>query len=409
MYETYYGFREKPFNIAPDPDFLYLSPKHRNAISSLDFGLMEESGIILFTGDIGTGKTTIIRHMLKKIGNEFIVAVVDNTNVDGDQLLGHILHGFGLMYHTDNKAATLEELTRFLSKMRAGKARPLLIIDEGQCLSHGALEEVRLLSNLQEGNKALLQIMLVGQPELNAKLNAPSMAALSQRVTVNYHLKPFDREETGHYIVHRLTTAGGHPSLFTDAAIDLVHRTTGGIPRAINIISHAALVYGFADDKTRIDTPVLEEILQDSENSGLGIDRWMKQESGGKVVLQAEEFTEHTPGPVATGAATGSPAGHEGLETRIERIESQLAEYTNELRNFLKALLIKERNRSDRLLAAYTKLKTQFDALQGRLADDVDADDSRDEPAGEPDAVNPPRGSKTLSLVLEPKNRAGKD
>ncbi len=174
MYEDYFGFKEKPFNIAPDPDYLYLSRKHQNAISSLEFGLVDDAGLILFTGEIGTGKTTLIHHLLRKIGAEFAVAVVFNTNVD-------------------SKAVAVKALTRFLIDLRSRNKRPLLIIDEAQSLSLDALEEIRLLSNLQDGSTMLLQIMLVGQPELKDRLKNPSMTSLAQRIAVNYHFKPFER------------------------------------------------------------------------------------------------------------------------------------------------------------------------------------------------------------------------
>ena len=409
MYEMYYGFSEKPFNITPDPDFLYLSHKHKNAISSLDYGLMEESGIILFTGEIGTGKTTIIRHMLKKIGDEFQVAVVENTNVSGNQLLGLILQEFGRELHSENKAAIIKDLTRLLSDLQTENRRPLLIIDEGQTLSHEALEEVRLLSNLHEDSTALLQIMLVGQPELNAKLNTPSMAALSQRITINYHLKPFDRQETGQYIAHRLKTVGGPPDLFTVAAIDMIHRTTGGIPRSINIFSHAALVYGFADDHTRIDVPILEEIMRDSGNTGLGIDRWNREDDGNTFDQQPEKSAASAPEPLSAETASGVKIGNNRLEARLVQLETRLAEYSRELRDFLKSSVVKERDRSDRLLVAYTRLKARLQALQNHPTNPADTLPSKSEPPGEPYAPKPFQGAKTISLMTDSKSKSGKE
>ncbi|MDZ7583151.1 MAG: AAA family ATPase [Deltaproteobacteria bacterium] len=288
MYEDYFGFKEKPFNIAPDPDYLYLSRKHQNAISSLEFGLVDDAGLILFTGEIGTGKTTLIHHLLRKIGAEFAVAVVFNTNVDAGQLLGIILQEFGLNADSGSKAVAVKALTRFLIDLRSRNKRPLLIIDEAQSLSLNALEEIRLLSNLQDGSTMLLQIMLVGQPELKDRLKSPSMTSLAQRIAVNYHLKPFEREETAEYISHRLKTAGGRADLFTDAAIDKVHRMTRGIPRSINILCHAALVYGFADDLSTIDVPVLEEIMADTPDSGIGNERWFKDNGEGVEKGQKE-------------------------------------------------------------------------------------------------------------------------
>jgi general secretion pathway protein A len=360
MYEEYFGFKEKPFNIAPDPDFLYLSRKHQNAITSLDFGLMDDAGLILFTGDIGTGKTTLIHHILRRIGADFTVAVVFNTNVDAGQLLGIILQEFGLNADSVNKAAAIKTLSRFLIDLRSRNKRPLLIIDEAQSLSLDALEEIRLLSNLQDGSTMLLQIMLVGQPELKDRLKSPSMASLTQRIAVNYHLKPFEREETAQYIAHRLQTAGGRADLFTDAAIDRIHRMTRGIPRSINILCHAALVYGFADELSVIDVPVLEEIMSDTQDSGIGTERWNQDNGDGtdrgaegeKALLPEKPVSQENRAP---------------LEVRIESLEARLDDYTKELREALKVLIHKERNRNDKLLMAYTQLKTKYDALKEEL------------------------------------------
>ena len=363
MYEEFFGFKEKPFNIAPDPDYLYLSHKHQNAISSLDFGLLDDAGLILFTGEIGTGKTTLVHHILRRIGADFTVAVVFNTNVDANQLLGIILQEFALNADSNSKVVAIKALTRFLIDLRSRNKRPLLIIDEAQSLSLEALEEIRLLSNLQDGSTMLLQIMLVGQPELKDKLKSPSMASLSQRIAVNYHLKPFEREETEQYIAHRLKTAGGRSDLFTDAAISMVHRMTHGIPRSINILCHAALVYGFADDLSTIDVPVLEEIMSDTQDSGIGSERWFHD--GGEGAAGGREG-EKSPLP-AEPATPVLQQNRPQLEMRIESLETRLDDYTKELREALKVLLQKERSRNDKLLMAYTQLKTKYDALKEEL------------------------------------------
>ena len=398
MYEEYFGFKEKPFNIAPDPDYLYLSRKHQNAITSLDFGLVDDAGLILFTGDIGTGKTTLIHHILRKIGVDFTVAVVFNTNVDADQLLGIILQEFGLNADSDNKAAAIKTLSRFLIDLRSRNKRPLLIIDEAQSLSLDALEEIRLLSNLQDGSTMLLQIMLVGQPELKDRLKSPSMASLTQRIAVNYHLKPFEREETAQYIAHRLKTAGGRTDLFTDAAIDRVHRMTHGIPRSINILCHAALVYGFADDLTTIDVPVLEEIMSDTQDSGIGSERWFKDGGEG---ADGDREGEKPPLP-SEPAKSVSQENRPQLEVRIEAIEARLDDYTKELREALKVLLHKERSRNDKLLMAYTQLKTKYDALKEELAHTDHL------PAGAQEngnTVKPRQEKKRFTLVSDSENQ----
>jgi len=392
MYEEYFGFKEKPFNIAPDPDFLYLSRKHQNAVTSLNFGLMDDAGLTLFTGDIGTGKTTLIHHILRKIGDDFTTAVVFNTNVDADQLLGIILQEFGLNTESNSKAVTIKALTGFLIDLRSRNKRALLIIDEAQSLPLEALEEIRLLSNLQDGSTMLLQIMLVGQPELKDKLKSPSMASLTQRIAVNYHLKPFEREETAQYIAHRLKAAGGRTDLFTDAAIDRVHRMTRGIPRSINILCHAALVYGFADDLSAIDVPVLEEIMSDTQDSGFGSERWFRDDSE-KV------------GGVGEGKSTSSPPEPEKpflqeiqtqLEIRIEALEVRLDNYTKELREALTVLLRKERSRNDKLLMAYTQLKTKYDALKQELTN-PDRPPAGAQKHG--NNVKPPQEEMTFTLV----------
>jgi general secretion pathway protein A len=398
MYEEFFGFKEKPFNIAPDPDYLYLSHKHQNAISSLDFGLLDDAGLILFTGEIGTGKTTLVHHILRRIGADFTVAVVFNTNVDANQLLGIILQEFALNADSNSKVVAIKALTRFLIDLRSRNKRPLLIIDEAQSLSLEALEEIRLLSNLQEGSTMLLQIMLVGQPELKDKLKSPSMASLSQRIAVNYHLKPFEREETEHYIAHRLKTAGGRSDLFTDAAISMVHRMTHGIPRSINILCHAALVYGFADDLSTIDVPVLEEIMSDTQDSGIGSERWFHD--GGEGAAGGREGEKS---PLA--AEPTIPVLHQNrpqLEMRIESLETRLDDYTKELREALKVLLQKERSRNDKLLMAYTQLKAKYDALKEELThpDRPPADEQENG-----NTVKPLQEEKRFTLMPDLKNQ----
>lgn len=360
MYEEYFGFKEKPFGIAPDPDFLYLSRQHRNAISSLEFGLMDNAGLMLFTGDIGTGKTTIIRHILNTIEEDFLVAVVFNSNVNARQLLELILVDFGVEVHSEREMEALKHFNEFLVDLHSKNRRPLLIIDDAQSLSMEALEEVRLLSNLQTENKLLLQILLVGQPELNAKFKRPSMASLLQRIAVNFHLQTFSREETGKYIAHRLETAGGTADIFTDAAIDKVHRLTRGTPRSINLLCHAALVYGFADDIATIDVPVIEEIVSDTKVTGIGTQRWYLDDSEKIAFDSVDEVGVES--PLATDPLQQRHHRND-LEERIDQLERKLLEYTNELREALNLLLGNERSRNDRLLAAYTRLKTRYEDL----------------------------------------------
>lgn len=210
MYEHFYGFRERPFHIAPSPNYLYKSETHQNALTYLEYGLSEHVGFILLTGEVGSGKTTLIQYILTQLGNQMIPGVIFNTQVSANELLRLILSQFELK-PTGDKAQNLETLNEFLINTYASRKQALLIIDEAQNLAPEALEEVRMLSNLQTAEHTLLQVMLVGQPELNIKLSDPSLRQVAQRIAVRYHLTGLNREDTGRYIAYRLERAGATP------------------------------------------------------------------------------------------------------------------------------------------------------------------------------------------------------
>ncbi len=301
MYESFYGFRQKPFQITPDPAFLYKSEKHQNALAYLEYGLAENVGVIVLTGEIGSGKTTLVQYILARLDPAIDAAVVFNTNVTPEELLGLIMEEFDLPRQGD-KAEILSAFNRFLVDGYGRGRRALLIIDEAQNLSAAALEEVRLLTNLQTPQQAILQVMLVGQPELGQTLKRPGLRQLAQRVAASYHLTGLDREETGRYVAHRLAVAGGSPEIFTPAALDLVFELSGGIPRAINLICQAALVYGFAEEAPRVSQDIIRQIQADN----LGV---------GPAAVQPQAAPE--PPPEAAG-------GGNGLNLRLERLESEL-------------------------------------------------------------------------------------
>ncbi len=269
MYEPFYGFSEKPFQITPDPAFLYRSAKHDTALTYLEYGLTENVGFILLTGEIGAGKTTLVQYILSRLESDLDAAVIFNTNVTADELLDLILDEFEIARPPGGKADRLMALNQFLVDRYARRRRVLLIIDEGQNLSDAALEEVRMLSNLQSDDRSLIQIMLVGQPELVARLKQPALRQFAQRIAASYHLTGLDRPETGNYIAHRLAKAGGNPDLFTPAAVDRIHHLSGGIPRAINLACQAALVYGFAEGARQIGQDTIRQISKD--NLGVGL------------------------------------------------------------------------------------------------------------------------------------------
>ncbi len=269
MYENFYGFLEKPFHIAPNPKYLYFSSKHQNALTYMEYGIREGAGFVLLTGEIGTGKTTLIRYILNQIEAEMDVAVIFNTNVTSNQFLELVLREFELEVIANDKPKNLETLYQYLIQKYARKEKVLLIIDEAQNLSDDVLEEVRMLTNLQTDDNLLLQIMLVGQPELKAKLKRPSLAQLNQRIGVNYHLMPLTHEETGVYIASRLEKAGGSPDIFTADAVKVIFNATNGIPRLVNLLCDHALVYGYADELKIIDQSVIDQVIEDKGDIGI--------------------------------------------------------------------------------------------------------------------------------------------
>ena len=306
MYEKFYGFSEKPFQITPNPAFLFRSSKHDTALTYLEYGLTENVGFILLTGEIGSGKTTLVQYIVSRLESDIEAAVIFNTNVSAEELLALILDEFEITRPPGGKADMLMALNTFLVDRYSHRKRVLLIIDEGQNLSDQALEEVRMLSNLQSDDQSLLQIMVVGQPELVSRLKQPSMRQFSQRIAASYHLTGLDRDETGKYITHRLRKAGARAELFTSAAVDLIYQLSGGIPRAINLVCQAALVYGFAEGANKITQDTILQISKD------------------KLCVGVEAVTHSLrSAPVST----SSPAAHHngnGFERKLGVLESDI-------------------------------------------------------------------------------------
>jgi len=214
MYENFYGLKEKPFQIVPNPSYLYMSPIHENALTYLKYGLMENVGFILLTGEVGTGKTTLVRHIMNQFGAEKEIAVIFNTHVTRDELVCLILQAFELEPEESGKARNLDIFYQFLIEKYAENKQVLLIIDEAQILSDETLEEVRMLSNLQSDYQNLIQIMLVGQPELKDRLQQPGHNPFAQRIAVNFFLSGLTDNETKSYIAFRLEKAAGNPDIF---------------------------------------------------------------------------------------------------------------------------------------------------------------------------------------------------
>lgn len=269
MYLKYYGFTKKPFNLVPDPEFLHFSSKHKLAYSLLEYGVYEQTGLTVITGEIGSGKTTILRYLLKKISYQsLVVGLIDNTHEAWGDLATWIANAFNIKYEGQDKAKLYREIQHYIIKQYAAGKRVLLIVDEAQNMSEATLEELRLLMNINCGSDLLLQIILVGQPELLKTLTRPSLTQLAQRVSVEYHLESLTLDETHKYISHRIQTAGGNREIFDESAVGEVYNHTGGVPRLINVLCDNALVYGYALNFDVITKDIIFELVK-TRNIGM--------------------------------------------------------------------------------------------------------------------------------------------
>ncbi len=297
MYKDFYGLSDKPFNIVPNPAYFYKSKKHQEALTHLEYGLMEGAGFILLTGEIGSGKTTLIRYLLNNIELNMNAVVIFNTNINADQLISQILDELGIISKKD-KSDNLGLLYHYLINEFSKGNRVLLIIDEAQNLAYEVLEEIRMLSNLQSDEDILLVIMLVGQPDLIKKIKSPKLAQLAQRVSVNYHLNPLPAQEVREYISFRLKKAGGKQDIFTAKAISIISTASQGIPRIINQLCDTAMVYGYGDDLKIIEAEVIEHVIRDKKEILFNTEKTVKSEVikenpwPVKEIREGENFTQ---------------------------------------------------------------------------------------------------------------------
>lgn len=265
MYQSYYGLSAKPFQLKPDPQFFFGSRGHKRAMAYLEYGLSQGEGFIVITGDVGAGKTTLVRSLFCKLESEKIQAAqIVNTNLNADDTLKMVVAAFGLPNENDSKAALLTRLEQFLRQCDQKGKRALLIVDEAQNLSPHAVEELRMLSNFQTADKSLLQIFLLGQPEFRRTLLSRDMQQLQQRVIATYHLGPLDALETKDYIEHRLHTVGwkGDPSLSEDAFFE-IYNFTGGIPRKINTLCDRLFLMGYLEERHNFGSSDVNEVIGD--------------------------------------------------------------------------------------------------------------------------------------------------
>ena len=274
MYTEFFGLSAKPFELLPNPKFLYLSKGHRKALSYLQYGVQEHAGFTLLTGEVGSGKTTLVRDIINKISSDTTLAMIFNTRVDSQQLVAMINEDFGLKVEGKDKVQLLRDLNDFLLGECSSKRQPIIIIDEAQNLSADALEEIRLLSNLEADNFKLVQIILVGQPELKQIIARPALRQLRQRISISCHLSPLNQDETEEYIYHRLATVGNRNCVkFMDGVFEMIYRFSGGIPRLINLICDFLLLSAFVEETKEIDIELVKDAITELsfEESGVQI------------------------------------------------------------------------------------------------------------------------------------------
>jgi general secretion pathway protein A len=264
MYEAFYGLKEKPFSILPDPDLIYWGRMHSMAFTMLEFGVMNNAGFTVITGEIGSGKTTLVRHLLKMLNPNMTTGLISNSPQGREELLQWILMALGQPFE-GNYAKLFKQLDDFLHGQFASRRRTILIIDEAQNLESEALEHLRMLSNINADKYQILQLILVGQPQLRDLLLDPKLHQFAQRISSDFHLKSLDENEVVKYIDFRLGAVGAKTHLFSEQACSEIAGASGGVPRMINILCDTALVYGFASGQKTISQTIVKEVIADKQ------------------------------------------------------------------------------------------------------------------------------------------------
>jgi general secretion pathway protein A len=310
MYESFYGLKEKPFNLLPDPDYLYMSSGHENIFTHLEYAIAENKGFVVITGEVGSGKTTLINYLISKSLSGVEVGLINNTYIAPNQVIKSICREFEIGTEGLDRDEMLDRFQDFLIEKYAMSKRVILIFDEAQNLSIKTLEEIRMLSNLEAEKHHLIQIILSGQPELRGKLRDVRLKQFVQRITVYCHLSGLSQSEVEQYIKFRLAVGGAKDSeIFVDGAIGLIASYSKGIPRIINLICDAALVYGYADNKLKITKTIVEEVIRERTNGEIFANEPDNQEENPQTSTSLPELQ---------GAAEER---FEVLEARIQNLE----------------------------------------------------------------------------------------
>jgi len=306
MYTEFYKLKEKPFSLTPDPSYLYLSKQHQMALAMLNYGVQSQAGVTVISGEVGSGKTTLIREILHNMGDDVTVGLISNAHSSFGDLLQWVLMAFEIKTEESDKAARYRVFTEFLIKEYSDNKRTVLIIDEAQNLDIETLEELRLLSNINVDKHLVLQLILIGQPELLEIMQCHELRQFAQRVSVDYKLKALGYKETTAYIRHRLAVAGAERNIFDKYAAAIVYYHSGGIPRLINTLCDYALVYGFAEGALQIDLALMLSVIKGKQQGGIfplttqenkeqaKIRQLIKQEKGVDIVPDLSEDQDET-------------------------------------------------------------------------------------------------------------------
>ena len=357
MYTDFFGLSAKPFDLLPNPKFLYLSKGHRKALSYLQYGVQEHAGFTLLTGEVGSGKTTLLRDIINKISANTTLSMIFNTKVDSQQLVAMINEDFGLKVEGKDKIQLLRDLNDFLLDECSAGRQPIIIIDEAQNLSIDALEEIRLLSNFEADSFKLMQIILVGQPELKQIIAQPALRQLRQRINISCHLNPLNREETEEYIFHRLGTVGNRDCVtFKDGVFDMIYRFSGGVPRLINLICDFLLLSAFVEETKEIDLELVKDAVtelsfDDGEKQSFSGDPGRQVVKKDRVLLTMDErlaLIEENYAKLNTNRSE--------KEAILERLSSQ--------GSILEYLINQQQNQFSQIEEQLKKISSQIDRLR---------------------------------------------
>jgi general secretion pathway protein A len=311
MYERFFGLLERPFDLTPNPRYLLLTPQHSEALSTLRYGIAARKGIVLLTGEAGTGKTTLVRSALSSPDAPGRVVHLTNPTLTRAEFLEFLAEGFGLDGCASSKTQLLLQLSRLLQTGRAESVSTVLVIDEAQCLSGELLEEIRLLANIETDTDKLLTVILAGQPELNARLQSADLRQLTQRIALRCSLSPLSLQETGSYITGRIRLAGGEAKrLFTKEAVQLIYENSRGIPRSINVICDNALLTAFAINEQPVSRSTVLEVCRDLNLGKISTGGASASEAAARTLREGWAI----PGPTRSGAGPTPPISTGGRE-----------------------------------------------------------------------------------------------